>query len=109
MKGIELGTTKRMSEVIAEVIGAGPERIAVISGPNLAREIAAARAGRQRRRVRRRGVAAAAPVGVPLAAFRPYRNTDVIGCELGGAYKNVVALGSGWPSASASGTTPPRR
>ena len=40
MKGVELGTTKRMSEVIAEVTGAGPERIAVVSGPNLAREIA---------------------------------------------------------------------
>ena len=40
MKGIELGTTRRMSEVIAEVTGAGPERIAVVSGPNLAKEIA---------------------------------------------------------------------
>ena len=40
MKGIELGTTKRMSEVIAEVAGSAPERIAVVSGPNLAREIA---------------------------------------------------------------------
>src|SRR6187551_2149299 len=40
MKGIELGTTRRMSEVIAEVTGAGRERIAVVSGPNLAKEIA---------------------------------------------------------------------
>src|SRR6188472_2845398 len=40
MKGVELGTTKRMSEVIAEVTGAPPERIGVVSGPNLAREIA---------------------------------------------------------------------
>ncbi len=40
MKGIELGTAKRMSEVIAEVTGAPPERIAVVSGPNLVREIA---------------------------------------------------------------------
>ena len=40
MKGVEVGTTKRMSEVIAELTGAGPERIAVVSGPNLAREIA---------------------------------------------------------------------
>ena len=40
MKGIELGTTKRMSEVIAEVTGAATDRIAVLSGPNLAREIA---------------------------------------------------------------------
>ncbi|MCW2781997.1 MAG: glycerol-3-phosphate dehydrogenase, partial [Marmoricola sp.] len=41
MKGVELGTLKRMSEVIAEVTGAGPERISVISGPNLAKPIAA--------------------------------------------------------------------
>ena len=40
MKGVEAGTTKRMSEVIAEVTGAGPERIGVVSGPNLAKEIA---------------------------------------------------------------------
>ena len=40
MKGVELGTAKRMSEVIAEVTGAAPERIAVLSGPNLALEIA---------------------------------------------------------------------
>ncbi len=39
----------------------------------------------------------------------PYSSTDVIGCELGGAYKNVIALASGWPSASASATTPPPR
>ena len=40
MKGVELGSLKRMSEVIAEVTGAGPERIGVVSGPNLAKEIA---------------------------------------------------------------------
>src|SRR3954462_5520413 len=40
MKGIELGTTKRMSEVICEVTGAGSDRVAALSGPNLAREIA---------------------------------------------------------------------
>jgi glycerol-3-phosphate dehydrogenase (NAD(P)+) len=40
MKGVELGTLDRMSQVIGEVTGAGPERIAVISGPNLAKEIA---------------------------------------------------------------------
>ena len=40
MKGVELGTLNRMSEVIHQVTGAGPERIAVVSGPNLAKEIA---------------------------------------------------------------------
>src|SRR5690554_2991095 len=40
MKGVELGTQKRMSEVIAELTGAGPDRIVVVTGPNLAKEIA---------------------------------------------------------------------
>ena len=40
MKGVELGTLKRMSEVIAEVTGADPDRVGVVSGPNLAKEIA---------------------------------------------------------------------
>ncbi|HET8561492.1 MAG TPA: NAD(P)H-dependent glycerol-3-phosphate dehydrogenase [Marmoricola sp.] len=92
MKGIELGTLKRMSEVIAEVTGAGPERIAVVSGPNLSGEIA--------RREPAASVVACADDQVAQKvqdachsrAFRPYRSTDVVGCELGGAYKNVVAL-----------------
>ncbi len=92
MKGVELGTTKRMSEVIAEVTGAGPERISVISGPNLAKEIA--------NREPAASVVACADDDVARRlqelchsrAFRPYRSTDVLGCELGGAYKNVVAL-----------------
>ncbi len=92
MKGVELDTTKRMSEVIAEVTGAGPERIAVVSGPNLAREIA--------HREPAASVIACADESVAQRlqdlchsqAFRPYRSTDVLGCELGGAYKNVVAL-----------------
>ena len=55
MKGVELGTLKRMSEVIAEVTGAGPERIAVVSGPNLAHRDRPPRAGRLGGRLRRRG------------------------------------------------------
>lgn len=92
MKGVELGTVKRMSEVIAEVGDVGPERIAVISGPNLAREIA--------RREPAASVVACADEDVATMlqnrchspAFRPYTSVDVLGCELGGAYKNVVAL-----------------
>jgi glycerol-3-phosphate dehydrogenase (NAD(P)+) len=92
MKGVELHTLKRMSEVIAEVTGAGPERIAVVSGPNLSAEIA--------RREPAASVVACADEDVARRvqdachsrAFRPYRSTDVVGCELGGAYKNVVAL-----------------
>ncbi|WP_372727870.1 NAD(P)H-dependent glycerol-3-phosphate dehydrogenase [Nocardioides sp.] len=95
MKGVELGTLERMSEVIAEVTGAGPERIAVISGPNLAMEIA--------RREPAASVVACADETVAKTiqqrchspAFRPYTTTDVLGCELGGAYKNVVGLAVG--------------
>uniref|UniRef100_UPI003564DD31 NAD(P)H-dependent glycerol-3-phosphate dehydrogenase n=1 Tax=Nocardioides sp. TaxID=35761 RepID=UPI003564DD31 len=95
MKGVELGTLKRMSEVIAEVTGAGPERIGVLSGPNLAKEIA-------RREPAASVVACADPEVARMLqrrchspAFRPYTSVDVLGCELGGAYKNVVGLAVG--------------
>ncbi|MGI9085486.1 MAG: NAD(P)H-dependent glycerol-3-phosphate dehydrogenase [Aeromicrobium sp.] len=95
MKGVEVGTHMRMSEVIAEITGAGPERIAVISGPNLAREIAA--------REPAASVVACEDVSVAerlqklchTEAFRPYTNTDVIGCELGGTTKNIIGLAVG--------------
>jgi glycerol-3-phosphate dehydrogenase (NAD(P)+) len=95
MKGIEFGTCERMTEVIAEVTGAGPERIAVISGPNLAREIA------QRQHAATVVACADDTVAKWLQQtchtryFRPYTNPDVIGCELGGAVKNVIALAVG--------------
>ena len=92
MKGVELGTTKRMSEVIAEVTGAGPERIAVVSGPNLAREIALREPAASVVACADEDVAVRLQDTVHSRAFRPYRSTDVLGCELGGAYKNVVAL-----------------
>lgn len=95
MKGIELGTHKRMSEVIAELTGAGPGRIAVVSGPNLAKEIA--------QREPAASVVACADVEVAkrlqqichTATFRPYTNTDVVGCELGGTTKNIIGLAVG--------------
>ena len=95
MKGVELGTLKRMSEVIAEVTGAGPERIAVVSGPNLVQGDRPPRAGRVGRRLRRRGRREDAAGACHSPAFRPYTSVDVLGCELGGAYKNVVALAVG--------------
>jgi glycerol-3-phosphate dehydrogenase (NAD(P)+) len=95
MKGIELGTTKRMSEVICEVTGADVDRVAALSGPNLAREIAEEQP-------------AATVIGCPDTAraealqaacrtsyLRPYTNPDLVGCELGGAVKNVIALAVG--------------
>ncbi|MBX6355544.1 MAG: NAD(P)-dependent glycerol-3-phosphate dehydrogenase [Micromonosporaceae bacterium] len=95
MKGIELGTTKRMSEVVVEAAGVKPERVAVVAGPNLAAEIAAEQPAAtvvacidpDRARLVQRAIA--------TRYFRPYTNDDVIGCELGGAVKNVIALAYG--------------
>ncbi|MBW8482589.1 NAD(P)H-dependent glycerol-3-phosphate dehydrogenase [Actinomadura parmotrematis] len=92
MKGIERGTGMRMSQVIAEVTGADARRIAVVTGPNLAAEIAArqpcaAVAGCTDEDTARRVQAACM-----TPYYRVYTNTDVIGCELGGAVKNVIAL-----------------
>jgi len=95
MKGVELGTVKRMSEVIAEVAGAGPERIAVVSGPNLAKEIAYREPAASVIACADEEVAKRLQGQTHSRAFRPYTSTDVLGCELGGAYKNVVALGVG--------------
>ncbi|MCX4554315.1 MULTISPECIES: NAD(P)H-dependent glycerol-3-phosphate dehydrogenase [unclassified Streptomyces] len=95
MKGIEVGSGLRASEIIAEVTGVSADRIAVLSGPNLAAEImtgqpAAATVACPDEAVARRFQAAS-----HTSYFRPYTSPDVIGCELGGAVKNVVALAVG--------------
>lgn len=95
MKGVELGSLMRVSEVIHEVTGASEDRIAVVSGPNLAREIA--------RREPAASVVACADEDnakrlqalMHGPSFRPYTSVDVLGCEIGGAYKNVVGLAIG--------------
>lgn len=102
-KGIETDTFLRMSQVIADVAGTDPSRIAVLSGPNLAKEIAlqqpaatviACTDDRRAKQVQ-------AAVGAPY--FRPYTNTDVIGAEIGGACKNVIALACGMASGNGLG------
>jgi glycerol-3-phosphate dehydrogenase (NAD(P)+) len=95
MKGVELGTLKRMSEVIAEVTGAGPERIAVVSGPNLAKEIARREPAASVVACADEDVARMLQDRIHSPAFRPYTSVDVLGCELGGAYKNVVGIAVG--------------
>jgi glycerol-3-phosphate dehydrogenase (NAD(P)+) len=95
MKGLELGSDARMSEVIAEELDIPAERIAVVSGPNLAMEIA-------------REEPTASVVACPDAAvagwiarsctapyFRPYTTSDIVGVEIGGIVKNVIALAVG--------------
>ncbi|OZM74066.1 glycerol-3-phosphate dehydrogenase [Amycolatopsis antarctica] len=103
-KGVELGTLKRMSEVITEIADVPAGQVVVVSGPNLAREIAQGQPSA--------AVVACADheraVAVQRAAFnsyfRPYTNTDVVGCELGGACKNVIALSCGMAAGMGLGT-----
>lgn len=95
MKGIELGTHLRMSEVIAEMTGAGPDRIAVVSGPNLAREIANREPAASVVACEDQAVAERIQKLCHTAAFRPYSMTDVIGCELAGTAKNIIGLAVG--------------
>lgn len=92
MKGLELGTDARMSQVIEAELGLTPDRVVVISGPNLAMEIA--------RQEPTASVVAcvdentakwAANVCQP-SYFRPYTIGDVVGVEIGGIVKNVIAL-----------------
>ncbi|MFD8457325.1 NAD(P)H-dependent glycerol-3-phosphate dehydrogenase [Streptomyces antimycoticus] len=95
MKGVELGTAKRMSEVVQEVAKAPAERVAVLTGPNLAKEIAARQPAASVVACPDESVARRLQTACHTAYFRPYTNTDVVGCELGGAVKNVIALAVG--------------
>jgi glycerol-3-phosphate dehydrogenase (NAD(P)+) len=95
MKGVELGTLDRMSQVIGEVLGVPDERIAVVSGPNLAREIARHQPAATVVACVDESVAVKLQAALQTRYFRPYTNTDVVGVELGGAVKNVIALATG--------------
>lgn len=95
MKGIELGTGQRMSQVIQEAGGVAADRVAVVSGPNLSREIAERQPAAAVVACSDLGVAEQVARSCATAYFRPYTQTDVIGAELGGAVKNVIALAVG--------------
>ncbi|MFG3696396.1 NAD(P)H-dependent glycerol-3-phosphate dehydrogenase [Micromonospora sp. NPDC047620] len=95
MKGIELGTTRRMSEVIVETAGVAADRVVVVSGPNLAPEIAAEQPAATVVACTDPDRATLVQRSITTPYFRPYTNDDVIGCELGGAVKNVIALAYG--------------
>jgi glycerol-3-phosphate dehydrogenase (NAD(P)+) len=95
MKGIEQGTTRRMSQVIVEATGAGPERVAAVSGPNLAREIAERQPAATTVACADEVVAEQLAEGATTTYFRPYWSTDLVGTEIGGSVKNVIALANG--------------
>jgi glycerol-3-phosphate dehydrogenase (NAD(P)+) len=95
MKGLELGTDKRMSEVIAEVTSLPPEQIAVLSGPNLALEIARSQPTGAVVACTDHATAQWIAESCTAPYFRPYMSTDVTGVEIGGIVKNVIALAVG--------------
>jgi glycerol-3-phosphate dehydrogenase (NAD(P)+) len=92
MKGVEIGTSLRMSEVVREVAGLPRERVGVFCGPNLAREIASGEPGAAVAACVDEAVAQRLPPATMTPYFRVYTSTDMVGCELGGAVKNIVAL-----------------
>ncbi|MCV7102336.1 NAD(P)H-dependent glycerol-3-phosphate dehydrogenase [Mycobacterium palustre] len=94
-KGIELGTLMRMSQVILSVTGVDPAQVAVISGPNLASEIAQCQPAATVVACSDSGRAVAVQRMLNSGYFRPYTNSDVVGTETGGACKNIIALACG--------------
>ncbi len=94
-KGIELDTLLRMSQVIVQVTGADPSRVAVVTGPNLASEIVDEQPAATVVACSDSGRAVTLQRAFSTSYFRPYTNSDVVGAEIGGACKNVIALASG--------------
>ena len=103
MKGIELGTTKRMSEVVMETARVPADRVVVVSGPNLAPEVVAEQPAATVVACTDVDRATLVQRAITTPYFRPYTNHDVIGCELGGAVKNVIALAYGIATAMGFG------
>ena len=92
-KGLEKGSNLRMTEVIREVVPGHP--VAALTGPNLANEIMAGKAAAAVIATEDLEVAIAIQKVVTRGVFRVYLNDDVVGCEMGGALKNVIAIAAG--------------
>lgn len=100
-KGLEQGTRQRMTEIIAEVMPGHPA--GVLSGPNLAREILAGQAAASVIAMVDDTIARALQKVFSTGLFRVYTNDDVIGCEMGGALKNVIAIAAGMGDGTGAG------
>ena len=95
LKGVELGTHLRMTEVIQEILEIAPEQIAILTGPNLAREVVLRQPVGAVAASESQALADATAQLFSAPYFRVYTSTDVVGCELAGAAKNVIALAVG--------------
>lgn len=94
-KGLERGTFQRMSAVLEEELAGAAPRICALSGPNLAREVVRGMPASAVVASADADAAARAQALLNSPSFRVYTNRDVIGTELAGALKNVIAIGSG--------------
>lgn len=94
-KGIDRETGERMSVVACEAAGLDPARVAVVSGPNLAKEVARGLPGATVAACVDEGAARIVQQLCHAPTFRVYTNTDVVGVEIGGACKNVIAIAAG--------------
>ncbi len=94
-KGIEVETGKRMSQIIVEETGHDAARTGALSGPNLAPEIAAGKIASATVAFPGDAEASAAQAVLNSEVFRVYRSGDLTGVELGGALKNIIAIGAG--------------
>jgi len=92
-KGLEISTKKRMTEVIEEIMPGHPA--GVLTGPNLAKEIHFGKAAAAVIAMVDETIATKLKAVFTSGLFRVYTNTDVIGCELGGALKNIMAIATG--------------
>ncbi len=92
-KGLELGTNKRMTEIIDDELPGHP--VGVLSGPNLAKEILAGDAAASALAMTDDNTAEELRKLFTSRLFRIYTNSDVVGCEIAGALKNVIAIAAG--------------
>jgi glycerol-3-phosphate dehydrogenase (NAD(P)+) len=92
-KGLELTTTKRMTEIVEELLPGHP--VGALTGPNLAREVVAGLMAASVIAMKDEYAAKTLQRLLTTGAFRVYRNDDVIGCELGGSLKNLIAIATG--------------
>jgi glycerol-3-phosphate dehydrogenase (NAD(P)+) len=94
-KGIETNTLKRMTEVVVEELPEANKRVAALSGPNLSREIAEGKPTAAVIAAHEHDVTVKARTILNSPTFRLYTSPDVIGVELGGALKNIIAVVAG--------------